>query len=100
MVVGDVAEYTMPQSGLKWSNRPQGELEFINPDDAWTKIVEECFDGWYNEVAKTRRPKLTVKKALRGGIVPKAVRGYTNSNILKAEDGTEEETRVETREEY
>jgi hypothetical protein len=36
-----------------------------------------------------------VKKALRGGIVPKAVRGYTNSNILKAEDGTEEETREE-----
>jgi hypothetical protein len=63
IVVGDVAEYTMPQSGLKWSNRPQGELEFINPDDAWTKIVEECFDGWYNEVAKAKRPKLTVKKS-------------------------------------
>jgi hypothetical protein len=90
MVVGDGAEYTIPQSGLKWSNRPQRELEFINPDDAWTKITEECFDGWYNEVAKARRPKLTVKKAFRGGIVPKVVRGYTNGNILKAEDETEE----------
>jgi len=45
MVVGDVAEYTIMHSGLKWSNRPQGELEFINPDDTWTKIIEECFDG-------------------------------------------------------
>jgi hypothetical protein len=45
MVVGDVAEYTIMHSGLKWSNRLQGELEFINPDDTWTKIIEECFDG-------------------------------------------------------
>jgi len=36
-------------------------------------------------------PKLTVKKALRGGVVPKVVRDYTNDNILKAEDETKEE---------
>jgi hypothetical protein len=78
----------------------KGRLSLSTPDDAWTKMVEDCFDGWYNEVAKAKKPKLTVKKALRGGIVPKAVRGYTNGNILKAEDETEEKTREETEEEY
>ena len=63
MVVGDVAEYTIMHSGLKWSNRPQGELEFINPDDTWTKIIEECFDGQYNEVAKARRPKVDCEES-------------------------------------
>ncbi|KAE9368009.1 hypothetical protein N431DRAFT_313746, partial [Stipitochalara longipes BDJ] len=69
IIVRDVTEGDMQQTNPKWRNRPPGELEFVERgiSPSHRASDEWFFDRWYNIIPQIERPKLIVKRALRGG---------------------------------
>ena len=88
IVVCDVNWYSMIQTKIEWSKRSLGELEFV---DSSTDLagVQSFFNDWLEHVPKLERPKLVVKKVLRGGVLPEVLVGFREGRVEEAEDETD-----------
>ncbi|KAN0095154.1 hypothetical protein V8E51_015865 [Hyaloscypha variabilis] len=92
IVVGDVEESDLRQNREHWKNRPRGELEF--KDSTATSLLSDIrrfFKNWTENLPGEKIPKLVVKEALRGGVVPHVVTGDRDSDVSEDEEASNEE---------
>jgi hypothetical protein len=95
IVVGDVEERDLRPSREHWKNRPRGELEFKDSTESSSlSEIRRFFKNWTENIPEEKIPKLVVKEALRGGVVPRVVTGDRDFDISEDEEESDEQLPV------